>query len=136
MDDFNPDSGSTEADLPDHLTCTSAIVDNLKMIINGQTLFDISHYNHLAVYTDLDIKNADMKMSSHTSSFSRRLLKRNGMPQPNVADDTLASIHKDRYDVSPLMSFLVDATFGPQAIHNTVSFQPKLARGKYNLNNI
>ena len=126
-------SDATVDDIPDHLT--SAIIKKFVMVINGQTVFDINNYNHLAIYREFwHSKHQYGKELTHRgiqSSATKK--KRHSLT--NAAEDTLASIHGKRYAFS-LGSFLTDAAFTPQAIHGNIEFHLTFASGKYEISDI
>ena len=130
---FKLNTGEDETSVPDHLT--SALVQKLKMTIKGQTVLDINNYHHLAIYREFWLdKHRYAKELTHRGIQSIATKKK----RHNVSgatDDTLASIHKERYAFH-LGSFLTDAAFNPQAIHNDVEFHIKLSCGDYTLKNI
>lgn len=130
---YKLNSGKDESDIPDHLT--SAIVESFKMTIKGTTVFDINNYKHLAIFRELwHSKYKYEKELTHRGIQSEATKKkRHGIT--GAADDVLASIHKERYSFY-LGSFLTEAAFTPQALHNTVEFHIKLASGEYTLKNI
>ena len=130
---FKLNAGEDESSIPDHLT--SSIVEKFKMTVNGQTVTDISNYNHLAIYRDFwqPKHKYDKEMTHRGIQSVATKKKRHNIT--NAADDVLASIHGERYSFH-LGSFLTDAAFTPQAIQNAVEFHLKLASGKYTLKNI
>jgi hypothetical protein len=130
---FKLNAGRTEADIPDHLT--SAIVEKFKMTINGQTIVDTSNYHHMAIYREFwNPKHSYEKELTHRGIQSAATKKKRHAID-GAADDTLASIHGERYSFY-LGSFLTDTAFTPQAVRNNVEFHLKLASGEYTLKNI
>lgn len=130
--DYKLNSGKDESDIPDHLT--SAIVKRLTITFEGQIVFDTNDRHHLATFKEfwypkheydnelehIGIQSAATKKKRHVA----------GSPE-----DVLGTINGERY-VFKLGSFLTDAAFCPQAIHNNVMFNITLAEGEYTLKNI
>lgn len=132
--DYTTDSSVTSADdIPDHLT--SAIVERFKMTIGGKTIYDISNYNHLAIYREFWHSKQKYKTELTHRGIQSVATKSKRHSISGAADDALASIHLERYSFW-LGSFLTDAAFTPQAIKNNVEFTLKFATGKYTLKNI
>lgn len=130
---YKLEAGKTETDVPDHLS--SAIIENIKLTIDGKTITDISNYNHLAVYRELWHPKHDYNKNLTHKGIQTTATKKKRHDVAGAADDVLAAVHKERY-VFNLDSFLTDAAFCPQAIHNTIEFKLKLASGNYTLANI
>ena len=129
---YKLNSGEDETSIPDHLT--SAIVERLKMTINGRVIHDINNYNHLAIYREFWYsKQKYDKELTHRGIQSTATKKKRHVA--GAADDVLGLIHGERYSFW-LGSFLTEAAFTPQAIQNTVEFTLKLAAGKYTLKNV
>lgn len=130
---YKLNTDGTETDIPDHLT--SAIVDKFKITVAGQTVMDINNFNHLAVYREFwhSQQKYDKELTHRGIQSAATKKKRHAIS--GADEDTLASIHGERYSFN-LGSFLTDSAFTPQAIHNTIEFHLKLAAGKYTLKNI
>ena len=130
---FKLNTGEDETSIPDHLT--SATISNCKMTINGNTVIDIGNYHHLAIYREFWYAKHQYDKDLTHKGIQSDATKKKRHSIDGAADDILASIHGERY-VFNLGSFLTDAAFTPQAIHNDVEFHLKLASGKYTLKNI
>ena len=130
---YKLDTNATEADIPDHLS--SAIIQKSKFTINGQTIWDTDNYNHLKVYKEMHKPKHEYDKELTHLGIQKAETKRKRHNISGAAEDTLASIHGERYAYN-LECFFTDTSFTPQAIHNSIEFHLKLAPGKYTLKNI
>ena len=128
---FKLNDGETE--IPDHLT--SAIVERFGIKIDGKSVVELDSFCHLAVYRELwhPKHKYDTELTKRGIQSEATKKKRHNLD--GAAADTLALIHKERYAFN-LGSFLTDASFCPQAIHNDIVFTLKLTTGEYKLENI
>ena len=130
--DFKLNFGEDETSVPDHLTST--IIKQFKILIEGQVVVDINDYHHLAIYKEFWYRKHqyanELEHMGIQSTATKKKRHVAGSP-----DDVLGAINKERY-VLNLASFLTDAAFCPQAIHNDITFQITLATGEYTIGNI
>lgn len=126
-------SDGAEVDIPDHLT--SAIVERFKKTVNGQTVFDINNYNQLAIHREFWHPKHKYQTELTHRGIQSSATKKKRHAITGAVDDTLASVHEERYSF-PLGSFFTESAFTPQAVHNTIEYHLKFTSGKYSLKNI